>query len=376
MEKTGGQKGNGGKIKYCMNIYENYKWSNYTYISKEGVYFNFLTGQMIWDKNNSLFQKEHIVLEKFIEKGFIVHKDTDEQALSKLKLGRNKYSSGLKLTIYPTERCNFRCTYCYEKFNDISMDETTENAIISFIRKNIRYYSSLEVTWFGGEPLLELDMIVRMSKKIVEICKNASRPYRASCITNGYLLTLGNVEELMRCHVYTYMITLDGPAIYHDKMRKRRDGGGTYERIFKNLKDIYLYSRTNLLRIKIRVNESPESLNILPDYLEFLEHEFGENKVFSFMFRPVGKWDIKGENDFESVEVGTIYRIISESKVHLNCVDHYLELCDSLCEASKVNGYIIRPNAEVCKCNLLIGEKVNVVGKISNQGEKWHLKKL
>lgn len=351
---------------------DDYKFSIYNFISSNNIIFNFFTGHMCWNQSNKswhdLFEIEKY-REIFLDGGFYVPINRQEKQISKLRNLQLKYDSTLRLTIYPTEQCNFRCTYCYEKFENKVMNEETEDYLIDFVRKNIHKYTGIEVTWFGGEPLLEYERILSISRKLIDICKRTSRIYRASCITNGYLLDLPLFQQLLRCKVTTFMITLDGPAEYHDSVRKKANGAGTFNTIYHNLESISKNCKM-FYRVKVRVNISWKSLDFLKDYLDFLEKKFGNNKRFSFMFRPVGNWDVSDQSrkNYFPVSVKDVYKIITDSNVKLNCIDHYLELRNSICEASLINGFIIRTNGEICKCNLMLNHPKNAIGQIGING--------
>lgn len=96
----------------------------------------------------------------------IVDNDMDE--INKVKyinlLNRNE-NRRLILTINPTLACNFNCPYCFEnEHSNIYMHDLVEEKIILFIKKHVGL-KALDVTWFGGEPLLAFDRIVSMTKK-------------------------------------------------------------------------------------------------------------------------------------------------------------------------------------------------------------------
>ena len=83
---------------------------------------------------------------------------------------KNRYnSSDMALTILPTRGCNFGCIYCYEQDRpNIAMSEQTEDAIVRFVKSNSNL-KRLSVVWYGGEPLLNFDSIVRLTKKFQQL---------------------------------------------------------------------------------------------------------------------------------------------------------------------------------------------------------------
>lgn len=83
---------------------------------------------------------------------------------------KNRYnSSDMALTILPTRGCNFGCIYCYEQDRpNVLMNEQTEKAIVKFVCSNSNL-KRLSVVWYGGEPLLNFDSMVRLTKMFKQL---------------------------------------------------------------------------------------------------------------------------------------------------------------------------------------------------------------
>ncbi|WP_231186210.1 4Fe-4S cluster-binding domain-containing protein [Streptococcus equi] len=92
-----------------------------------------------------------------------------ERTLAKINAADEKL---LEFTILTHGDCNFRCKYCYEKFENISMTIEVEEAIVEFAEKLLSEgkFERFSVQWFGGEPLLGYRTIVRLSEKFLELC--------------------------------------------------------------------------------------------------------------------------------------------------------------------------------------------------------------
>ena len=69
------------------------------------------------------------------------------------------------MVIAVTLLCNMDCPYCFENKKNITITKEIEDNLISFIDKNTPNEGSLNISWFGGEPLLQKDLIYRLSKK-------------------------------------------------------------------------------------------------------------------------------------------------------------------------------------------------------------------
>src|SRR6266851_4736219 len=82
---------------------------------------------------------------------------------------RDSFDPGqLSLILLPTERCNFRCTYCYEKFKQGGMRNEVVQGVKSLLSRRIPTLHTLNISWFGGEPLLSLPIIEDLSHHIVD----------------------------------------------------------------------------------------------------------------------------------------------------------------------------------------------------------------
>lgn len=157
------------------------------------------------------------------ENGFIVPDQLDEYE-KVLEIERqviNGDSDSANFVIAPTMACNFRCKYCFE--NCVVNKETATHEelvdIITFIENNIKSnkLKKIHISWFGGEPLLQINAISFISNSIIEYCNSNNVEYTASIITNGYLLTEDVAKVLNKCMVGMAQISLDGTEdIYED----------------------------------------------------------------------------------------------------------------------------------------------------------------
>ena len=125
---------------------------------------------IILDSLNSKIYKVNQKKSKYIEelinnpekdiKGILKEKklvvDEKYDSFEKLYDDFQKQKNYLNLIILPTEKCNFRCTYCYETHEKQSMSKELQLAIVSYVKNEIHKYKALRVEWFGGEPLMSL----------------------------------------------------------------------------------------------------------------------------------------------------------------------------------------------------------------------------
>lgn len=230
--------------------------------------------------DNGVEIKDKDFLNKLLQCGYLIPLNVDEKFLIEQKLLRSRYHSKvLSITIAPTMACNFRCIYCFEQghYGKVMESETADN-LIKFIANKIAGMKAVKVTWFGGEPLLAMPVIKRLSKEIMQLCKNNDIKYSAIIITNGYLLTEEIAKELKQNNVIQAQITLDGTKKIHDSRRMLLNGNGTYDTIIKNLIDT-----KGILPIILRINVDYDNIDMASEVVKFLKDNDLLNNVIPYL---------------------------------------------------------------------------------------------
>ncbi len=218
---------------------------NFTYkrAADENVIYNTFSKALIIlnDFEFGKFERDQVddaeILETMFENGILVGADDDEQAFLKYFHYKTKFENkNLFLTIAPTMDCNFACPYCYENRRKGRMSEEVRDGIFRYIKSSIESgITGLNLTWYGGEPLLCLDIVEDLSRKVVALCRETGCRLHMDMVTNGYLLTEEIVEKLDQLGITKVQITLDGRKEHHDVRRPLRGGAGTFDKIMANL---------------------------------------------------------------------------------------------------------------------------------------------
>lgn len=197
----------------------------------------------------------------FIHGSFLIEDDmVDELDVVRHNMLRGRYATNtLGLTITPTMDCNFQCVYCFEKEieKNCYMSDIVQDAIVKILEKHTPYIQALTVNWYGGEPLLAMSVIEKLSKRFIEICANKNISYSANLITNGYLLTYETLELLRKLKIEFIQVTLDGGPKHHNIKRPLKGGGDTFWKILNNLRDGY----DLLPRVALRINVDQDNIS-------------------------------------------------------------------------------------------------------------------
>lgn len=287
----------------------------------------------------------------------------DENKIQKLLL--YYYSANeeeLKIIILPTEKCNFRCVYCYEDHKEGYLSINYE-IIISFIKSQIvseNSYKSLNIMWFGGEPLLRYEEIIKFNERVKKLCFEEGIFFFSSITTNGYLLNTMKFNKLLESGIRTYQITLDGDQ--HDLLRSLINGFPTKKIILENLKSIRLLDFD--FTIIIRVNVSKTSGNNYSFYSE-LNSIIGNDKRFLIDINNIFETEENTENYKEFCDDNTIVleNIKMVKKIGLNLLESESSNI-STCYATSKSCYTFRPNGSIVKCTVCLNSEWNKIGNI------------
>ena len=141
-----------------------------------------------------------------------------------------------------TSRCNLGCPYCYLSKKP-GFDMTRENAdiIIEFTKKQLNKLKAdtLAVVYYGGEPLLNFDIIRYLHENFCAVREEYKINYYASIITNGASLSLEIIQELNKLSVLhnvviDIQVTIDGDEHTHNRYRPFSNGSESFHKIYTN----------------------------------------------------------------------------------------------------------------------------------------------
>lgn len=277
---------------------------------------------------------------------------------------KNRYnSSDMALTILPTRGCNFGCIYCYEQDRpNVLMNEQTEKAIVKFVCSNSNL-KRLSVVWYGGEPLLNFDSMVRLTKMF----KQLNIEYSAKIVSNGYLLTKEKADLMKDLAIRNIQITFDGSEEIHNQRRFLLGGQPTYRKIMDNLK--YLLSVNKEITIDIRTNIDRRNKDDYNKFYQDFKSEINDKRVTMY---PGFVSDLLSSEcvspEFNISEGGYKAQFI------LDIFDKYgIEIKSFLpkyrrhsCVASKYFAFVIGPEGELYKCWRMVGNQKEAIGNVND----------
>lgn len=335
------------------------------------VYNTFSSGVLFL---NNDYKKEYLNLKKnnvcnkadlereLIKGDMLIPNEVEEIAQLKVMSNASRFATkGSTFTIAPTMKCNFACPYCFEegvRYN--TMTPEIEIKTVEFIKK---YYSDDEpfgICWYGGEPLLGIKNIERITNQLFED-ENLKANYQADIITNGFYLTRENAELLVKFGVKTAQITLDGPPDIHDSRRVPSNGRPTFYKILENIKRSY-----DILDIVIRVNVDRSNINRVHEILDILEQEGLRNKLGFYIAAVDDSASQKpnpmcfSDKEFSEEEFNFYIDALKRGFNLINIPGQNVGICGAV----SLNSYVIDPLGGLYKCWNEIGRKEKVVGSV------------
>jgi uncharacterized protein len=239
----------------------------------------------------SLSDEERDAVTLLVENGFLVQdRAADRAALDQYLDEVKSDSAELNVTLLTTLQCNFACDYCFQgdhgDYNaraDRMSLETAARTIAWMTRELDRVRpEKFVLTFFGGEPLLNLPVMYDVAEKMWAATQARQVPMFVNIITNGLLLTPDVVDRMLPFGLNGVKITLDGDRDTHNRMRPLRGGQGTFDRIVENVRQV-----AGRCRIAIGGNFDESSVDSYPALLEFLKAQDFADKLSKVFFKPI-----------------------------------------------------------------------------------------
>lgn len=307
--------------------------------------------------------------------GYVVDADFDELQSLQYRLLRSRYHHGsLGLTVAPTSDCNFRCVYCYEKdsIKPVTMSEETQEALLNFVRAQLPFIQRLSVTWYGGEPLLSLGIIEKLSEQLMALCEAHKVEYSAGIVTNGFLLTPKNMEKLNGMKVSHIQVTLDGAAEDHDKRRCLAGGVPTFDRIIENLVAI-----KDLIKdpIAIRINADRHNIDRVDNVIRILREKGLEKVTYPYLAMVENLNGAYNDNSCLHTNEFSARDFSFITRNGLNILDRIPRQLASYCGADSDNSFVIGPDGRIYKCWNEIGIEGREIGTLKEgirEGQQLH----
>ena len=341
------------KSRYVIEI-ENYP------IDKYNVWFSTATGKMTLVSNetkndivNDIYNKKVNKLEKM---KFVIRDDFDEKKWAKYIYNTTNYADeSIGLTITPTMKCNFKCTYCCEcdekKINDMSME--TAEKIIHWFKElvEIHRYKRVEVQYFGGEPTLNRDVFTYLAKNMKLLSQEYGFFLKSYVVTNGYF-EKELIDRMLDWGIKNIQFTIDGLSELQNIRKPLASGGETFDIVYGN----FLYCARmaeKFEEINLRVNIDESNIDDIVPLLDKVKEDLGDVSLITLDLNETN-WMGRKESEYTQIRdfiVETNLYAIEQGFKYDFHQGHF----DS-CNYSKINNIVIGADGNVYKCLMMVNE--------------------
>ena len=154
----------------------------------------------------------------------------------------NKQSVVKALCLHIAHDCNLRCKYCFAGTGEYNgergiMSAQTGKKAIDFVIANSGKRKNIELDFFGGEPLMNFEVVKDITEYAKEQGEKHGKNFRFTITTNGILLDEEKMNYINE-NMSNVVLSIDGRKEVNDRVRTRVDGSGSYDSILPKFIDM------------------------------------------------------------------------------------------------------------------------------------------
>ncbi len=283
------------------------------------------------------------------------------------------------MCLHVAHDCNLRCTYCFASQGDfhgerLLMDEETGRAAFDFLVEHSGKRRNLEVDFFGGEPLMNFDLVKSLVAYGRSLEEKHDKHFRFTLTTNGVLLDDEKIAFVNE-HMDNVVLSLDGRPEVNDSMRPTTNGKGSYETIIPKFQKL-IAGRGNK-DYYIRGTFTNKNLDFSKDLEHYYDLGFRKTSLEPVVTEETRPYALREEHLQQILDE---YEKMSEVYLRLRREDpnflffHFMvDLNQGPCLVKRAVGcgagseYVaITPEGDIYPCHQFVGEKEFLLGNVKD----------
>ena len=358
----------------CIHLVDSVTYEVLPYI-EEG-----LSAEAITEKLAGRFGEEEIrtsvsECEKLKEEGMLFTGDIYENVID--EFSKNRQTVVKALCLHIAHDCNLACRYCFAEEGEYHgrralMSFEVGKKALDFLIANSGSRRNLEVDFFGGEPLMNWDVVKELVRYGREQEKLHNKKFRFTLTTNGVLLN-DEVMEFCNREMSNVVLSVDGRKEVHDYMRPFRKGAGSYDLIMP--KFIKFAESRNQENYYVRGTFTHHNLDFSKDVLHLADLGFKQISMEPVVGLPEEPYAIREEDlpqIFEEYDrlAREMIRRDREGK-GFNFFHFMIDLTGGPCVAKRLSGcgsgteYLaVTPWGDLYPCHQFVGEEKFLMGNV------------
>ncbi|MBC3805513.1 thioether cross-link-forming SCIFF peptide maturase [Acetobacterium fimetarium] len=310
---------------------------------------------------------------------------------TEIKYQKDHYANGdliKSMCLHVAHDCNLKCNYCFAAQGDFDgekmlMPLEVGKKAIDFIVTQSKNRENLEIDFFGGEPLMNLDVVKQLVVYGNEMAEKHHKKFKYTMTTNGVLLD-AETREYLNETMDNIVLSLDGRKEVNDRMRQTVNDKGSFDVIINNIKamaelrgdrDHYVrgtYTHYNLdfsKDVQFLAEQGFKSISVEP-----VVSESSKGYAITEADLPV----IMEEYD----KLALSYLKRHEDGLHYNFFHFNVDLDQGPCVYKRLSGcgagrdYVaVTPEGDVYPCHQFVGNEIFKMGDVFRGIENTEIRK-
>lgn len=302
--------------------------------------------------------------------------DTFEHYIGEVKQRKTVVKA---LCLHIAHDCNLACRYCFAEEGEYHgrralMSYEVGKKALDFLIANSGSRRNLEVDFFGGEPLMNWEVVKQLVAYGREQEQKFEKHFRFTLTTNGVLLN-DEIQEFVNREMDNVVLSLDGRKEVNDKMRPFRNGKGSYELIVPKFQK--LAESRNQDKYYIRGTFTRNNLDFSKDILHFAELGFKQISIEPVVGEETDEYAIR-EEDFPQIfaEYDALAQTMIKREKEGNGFHFFhfmIDLEGGPCVAKRLSGcgsgteYLaVTPWGDFYPCHQFVGEEEFLMGNVED----------
>ncbi len=284
------------------------------------------------------------------------------------------------LCLHIAHDCNLACRYCFAEEGEYHgrralMDFETGKKALDFLIRSSGSRRNLEVDFFGGEPLMNWQVVKDLVAYGREQEKLHDKHFRFTVTTNGVLLN-DEIQEFINQEMDNVVLSLDGRREINDQMRPFRNGKGSYDLIVPKFQK--LADSRDQERYYIRGTFTRNNLDFSKDILHFADLGFKQMSIEPVVGDETDPYAIRKEDlSLIMEEYDKLARLMIEREKQgkgFNFFHFMIDLEGGPCISKRLSGcgsgteYLsVTPWGDLYPCHQFVGQEEFLMGNV-NEG--------
>lgn len=281
------------------------------------------------------------------------------------------------LCLHIAHDCNLACKYCFAEEGEYHgrralMSYEVGKKALDFLIEHSGNRQNLEVDFFGGEPLMNWQVVKDLVAYGREQEKAHNKHFRFTVTTNGVLLN-DEIQEFINREMDNVVLSLDGRPQVNDRMRPFRNGAGSYGMIVPKFQK--LAESRGQQRYYVRGTFTRENLDFSEDILHFADLGFKQMSIEPVVGDASDPYAIR-EEDLPAImdEYDKLAKIMIErekSGKGFNFFHFMIDLEGGPCVAKRLSGcgsgteYLaVTPWGDLYPCHQFVGQEEFLMGNV------------